>query len=728
VLHSTLIVGTQLAQLKNIPERKGVQKMYIFKVANLSKKLFIVTFLFLILAPALSAISEETQWVAFDANAAQAKPTIKVLQSNAERTILRIDIPGMEVSKRTDAGKIWHRLKIPKYGITTVAGKPELPFIGTLVGIPWDKGVKLTIRRTAQPVKLNGYTVYPYQEHSHEQDAVFQLDEELYAKKAFYPGKLAKVSNPGILRDYRVVHLAVYPIQYNPATSQLKVYKHITIQLDYSQEPMTLELEKAKNRQHVIWPGLDDMYRRVIVNYDSLSPCQMSARSTDFAYYIITTDELRPAIMDLVNYYMPEYHMLMTIYSGTPTPNQIRNRIRLNYIRYNLKHVLLVGDHEQIPAYNTSTTSEKSGDHQYATLDGWGDYYRDVMIGRISGDTPGQVTTQVNKILTYLESPPLDSWPSRHLLIASDQEPEYKECKENIRNQWWPPPTSFWRLYRDGSGDGPATQANINDRISNYHYGTVNFRGHGTETSYILVHGYPCCYIDSDVKKLSNGNYTPLVFCIACLTGQFFYPYGECLMEDFVRHSDANGGSGAVGALGATIPTSRPDNNTFDNDLYCWVIRENEDIGSCVFYAMAYTQSVHGANSDVTTYHWFGDPAMKIWKDTPMPAASKLAMSKAKPASTMLMQNFPDPFNPDTWIPYTLSKDTAVTVKIYNVPGQIVRTLNLGQQQAGEYTTREKAVYWNGKNDSGEQLASGVYFYTIKAGDYMATRKMFLLK
>ena len=98
------------------------------------------------------------------------------------------------------------------------------------------------------------------------------------------------------------------------------------------------------------------------------------------------------------------------------------------------------------------------------------------------------------------------------------------------------------------------------------------------------------------------------------------------------------------------------------------------------------------------------------------------------PYTTALLANYPNPFNPETWIPYQLSKATDVVVTIYASNGSVVRTLALGHQDAGMYKNRTQAAYWDGKNDLGETVASGVYFYTLTAGDFAATRKMLILK
>ena len=98
------------------------------------------------------------------------------------------------------------------------------------------------------------------------------------------------------------------------------------------------------------------------------------------------------------------------------------------------------------------------------------------------------------------------------------------------------------------------------------------------------------------------------------------------------------------------------------------------------------------------------------------------------PEKTELLFNYPNPFNPETWIPYQLAEAADVTVSIYTVDGELVQTLRLGQQPAGMYASRHRAAYWDGKNALGESVASGVYFYTLRAGDFAATRKMLIRK
>ena len=98
------------------------------------------------------------------------------------------------------------------------------------------------------------------------------------------------------------------------------------------------------------------------------------------------------------------------------------------------------------------------------------------------------------------------------------------------------------------------------------------------------------------------------------------------------------------------------------------------------------------------------------------------------PAETALLHNYPNPFNPETWIPYQLKAPAAVHIAIYNPHGVLVRELSIGYQAAGRYTSRTRAAYWDGRNTVGEPVASGLYFYTLTAGDFSATQRMVILK
>jgi hypothetical protein len=124
--------------------------------------------------------------------------------------------------------------------------------------------------------------------------------------------------------------------------------------------------------------------------------------------------------------------------------------------------------------------------------------------------------------------------------------------------------------------------------------------------------------------------------------------------------------------------------------------------------------------------------AAQLYNSDALPIPTKILQRNMEaliiPKDNQILANYPNPFNPDTWIPFQLAEANDVTIRIYNISGQLVRALELGYKDAGLYYSRERAAHWDGKNATGEKVASGVYFYHIKAGDFQATRKLLVTK
>ena len=149
-----------------------------------------------------------------------------------------------------------------------------------------------------------------------------------------------------------------------------------------------------------------------------------------------------------------------------------------------------------------------------------------------------------------------------------------------------------------------------------------------------------------------------------------------------------------------------------------WVddMDDDESIESLAFSDNGMLMALGSSDGTAYIYHWSGGSA---------PTAPA---KEAETQPTALLSNYPNPFNPETWIPYQLSEAAEVTVTIHASDGKLVRTLELGQMPAGAYSDKERAAYWDGQNEQGEPVASGVYFYTLTAGDFSATRKMVIRK
>ena len=131
---------------------------------------------------------------------------------------------------------------------------------------------------------------------------------------------------------------------------------------------------------------------------------------------------------------------------------------------------------------------------------------------------------------------------------------------------------------------------------------------------------------------------------------------------------------------------------------------------------------------DVSGRRGKSDPIrVKLPAPPPSPPPKQIRL-KILPERSFLFANYPNPFNPETWIPYQLVEDADVMISIYKATGQLIRTLNLGHKSAGFYIDKGKAAYWDGSSEEGELVSSGIYFYTIQAGDFVATKKMTITK
>ena len=123
-----------------------------------------------------------------------------------------------------------------------------------------------------------------------------------------------------------------------------------------------------------------------------------------------------------------------------------------------------------------------------------------------------------------------------------------------------------------------------------------------------------------------------------------------------------------------------------------------------------------------------GAPANIVLGSVPAATAAAPARVREIPTQTVLLANYPNPFNPETWIPYQLAEPSDVKITIYNTHGVVVRQLELGHQPAGTYTSQSRAAYWNGRNSQGERVASGIYFYQLQTDNVSSLRKMLILK
>ena len=165
------------------------------------------------------------------------------------------------------------------------------------------------------------------------------------------------------------------------------------------------------------------------------------------------------------------------------------------------------------------------------------------------------------------------------------------------------------------------------------------------------------------------------------------------------------------------------------NDM---MMADNIDVPGLIRISFASIDGIHGNEIANITFDMLSDTPVQLTlqtvdlydRDARPIAVSRLCYPALLPENTAVFQNYPNPFNPDTYIPYQLAEDSHVTIRIYGSMGQLVKVIDLGHRKAGVYVARGETAHWDGRSDNGELAASGIYYYSIRAGEFTATRKM----
>lgn len=229
-----------------------------------------------------------------------------------------------------------------------------------------------------------------------------------------------------------------------------------------------------------------------------------------------------------------------------------------------------------------------------------------------------------------------------------------------------------------------------------------------------------------DTMNISVVDTTSPVISSVTATPSLLWPPNHKLVTVTVSMTTSDTYSPAVTNRIAGVISNEPDSGFAEDDLPNDIqningltvqLRAERGEGTRRIYTITVSSADASGNTATATV------TITVPKSQKVKAAPELS-----PATTTLAPNFLNPFNPETWIPYTLAQETDVTIRIYDVKGQLVRKLALGRQTADFYLSRERAAYWDGRNSAGERVTSGIYFYQLQAGNFSAMRRMLLLK
>jgi gingipain R len=542
--------------------------------------------------------------------------SVSVLQSTGSETILQFQVNAFEREPVGIEGQSSYLLTCGREGVRLNAGEPALPYISRSLIISDDLDVTVDVLG-AEYQDLAGYPVAPSKGNllrTVNPDDVPYAFGPVYQTDQPYPGELASVREPYILRDFRGTVVLLNAFQYLPRQQALRVYTSVTLAVRETSNSQTNTLQRTQPLTKID-PGFDQLYRRHFLNYGAGNPLLYTPVLEDGEMLVITYDNFHAAIQPFVNWKIQK-GILTTLVDVSIIGNNstaIRNYIQAFYNNTtgNLAYVLLVGDAAQVA---TPTASGGSSDPTYAKVVG-SDNYPDIFVGRFSAETVAHVQTQVERSVEYERDAQADAWYHLGTGIASDQGPgddgEYDyQHMNNIRTDLLGYTyTSVDQIYDPGATAAQVTAA-LNPGRS-----IVDYCGHGSATSWGTTG-----FSNGNVAALTNDNKLPFIFSVACVNGQFSGL--TCFAEAWLRSTHNGNPIGALATYMSSINQSwNPPMDAQDEFIDLLRVESKTTFGGLCFNAACHMIDVYGADGAnmYNTWHVFGDPSVQVRTNTPVP-------------------------------------------------------------------------------------------------------------
>ncbi len=497
------------------------------------------------------------EWTSINGN---VPSTIKTeLSSSTESMIqVHVQVPGYYATTVATPRGEAYVISLPKAVSTAHAGEPDMPMTGIPVMIG-DKS-RMDVRVIdAQYTDYEGIEVAPSKgdfPRTIDPATVPYTYGDCYSQDAFFPANNVGLYEPYIIRDFRGQNMAVYPFAYNPVTKTLRVYYDMTVEMYKVDDNGTNTMETRRSNVVKMDPDFKSVYQRHFINYEE-GATKYTVLDEEGDLLIICYDNFISSMTDFVNW--KKTRGINTTIVGTSTAGSsytaIQTYIRNQYnANNNLTHVLLVGDVAQIPGYTFTDGGSNwsgKGDNQYGQIVG-NDIYNDVIIGRFSAGNASQVTTQVNRILTYERDLTTSAtWCQNGLGISASagsgghyNEDDYQHV-ENLRTDLLN--YGYNTVYQDYAGNLSGYPSSSTTTISNHinsGVGIINYCNHGEQTGWQSHY-----YMNSNVNALTNNNKLPFIFSVACLVGQYDYSSGDCFAETWMHATNGSTPTGAISGM-----------------------------------------------------------------------------------------------------------------------------------------------------------------------------------
>ncbi len=613
--------------------------------------------------------------------------SVKPLAAEAGEEIL-VQLPGaLKTAVHAEDGKRYDSLTVPDCGLSAErVGEPEMPFKGVFLEVPYGVDVQAKLLSSATVSLGRGFRAYPRQpglpdSGKDEGPPPFEVDDAAYATDALFPAQPVVVGEPGFIRGRRVVFVQVFPLQYNPATTEVFAFESLRVGLAFSGD---VDAAGEARRARLATPQFEVLAQDLLENYEPVAPVSRSAApeisTGDGAdYLVIVFDDLHDEILPLAQWkHRKGFRTRVVAMSAVgSTSADVQSYLQNAYDTWTPapSYVLLVGDADDVPSSYFSGSYSCVSDHPYACVDG-SDIYPDLALGRLPVHTAAECSDLVGKILTYERTPDPGDWYDDYLAAGYFQ--DYND-NNRVADRWFMEttmtvytfmrdelgrdvhsalctdyssiPSATWH-FRDSSyphrGDlnqirwgvnpypdpvpqwivdlwtSPSQATSDVSTAINAGVSIVQHRDHGAETLWGDPH-----YDRGDINALTNGVKTPVVFSINCQTGSFYRSGGDSFCEAFLKKTPG----GSVGIVGATRNSYSGHNDllvhgiytcfwpsydtSYTDTAYSHSWRPCEALNYGKFYMYTFEGPASYTPAEFHMFHWFGDPEMMLRTETP---------------------------------------------------------------------------------------------------------------
>lgn len=546
---------------------------------------------------------------------------IKILDSSVNHTTLEFTLPEYEVEIEDLNGIEFDKIVTECDGFLPVQGLPELPVFSTMIAIPYQGSVSLEVMNKTTHT-LSNFSAIPAQDYTVENpsERSFSYDADFYNSNDIYPTENESLSDPMIVRDFRVVALSFSPFTYNPATRSLEVADRIVYKLNYNNEPGGNESETPI----MYSPSFVPVYKALIANYDEVLDREIPFHNKRILiiYGNSADQNYLNKLDEFVTWKKQKGFVVATASTATTgtSTSSVKAYIQTAYnnIATRPEYVILIGDTSGSLEIDCFSVGGGSSDYPYQQLAGGAsDTLGDIFIGRMPVENVTDFLTMANKVFIYeRDTVPLPpTWYNSMLLVgysgASGQSVVYVNKFYKYAGLRVNPNYTFTEIY--GSPTSTGMQNAINSGVAFFVYrGYIGMNGWDTPSE----------------ASFTNGNKMSHSIILTCSTGNFS---GTDAIDSIVRYGSPAAPKGAITAVGmATSGTHTLMNNVLSSQIGDSIFnRGMRDIGAPLLTAKLLLYMIYHdyLPSYVINFpgwcNLMGDPTVEVWVGVPQPIVAE---------------------------------------------------------------------------------------------------------